>query len=137
MQRETVATAKARFDRICAMEDNASAQSHAAAIAYSLDIPALLTAIDKLTAETAALKQKADVWTAQAAIWRTGNVTIVNKLIQSTSSYEDRIDELTRDLNDAVDAHIKITAAMRCGGRTPEKALDTMLRIRQKLGRDK
>ena len=47
------------------------------------------------------------------------------------------IDELTRDLNDAVDAHIKITAAMRCGGRTPEKALDTMLRIRQKLGRDK
>jgi hypothetical protein len=47
------------------------------------------------------------------------------------------IDKLTRDLNDAVDAHIKITAAMRCGGRTPEKALDTMLRIRQKLGRDK
>lgn len=83
--------ARGRLDRICAMEDNASAQSHAAAIAYSLDIPALLAAID----------------------------------------------ELTRDLNDAVDAHIKITAAMRCGGRTPEKALDTMLRIRQKLGRDK
>ena len=51
MQRETVATAKARFDRICAMEDNASAQSHAAAIAYSLDIPALLTAIVALTDE--------------------------------------------------------------------------------------
>lgn len=58
------------------------------------DIPALLAAIDKLTAENAALKQKADVWTAQAAIWRTSNVTIVDKLIQSTSSYEDRIDEL-------------------------------------------
>jgi hypothetical protein len=46
MQRETGATAKARFDRICAMEDNALT---------SLDIPALLAAIDELTAEKAEL----------------------------------------------------------------------------------
>ena len=42
--------------------------------------------------------------------------------------------ETLKKLQDAVNAHIKITAAMRCGGRTPEKALDTMLEIRQELG---
>ncbi len=58
------------------------------------DVDALLTAIDELTAENAELKQEAAIWIAQAAIWRTSNVTLVNKLVQSTSSYEDRIDEL-------------------------------------------
>ena len=59
-------------------------------------IDALLAAIDGLTAEKAELKQKADGWIAQAEIWRTGNMKIVDKLRQSTSSYEDRIDELER-----------------------------------------
>ena len=63
------------------------------------DIDALLTAIDELTAEKAELKQKADGWIAQAEIWRTGNMKIVDKLRQSTSSYEDRIDELEAALD--------------------------------------
>ena len=40
-----------------------------------------------------------------------------------------------RTLNEAVDSHVQITAAMRAGGvRTPEKAIDTMIRIRRELG---
>jgi hypothetical protein len=37
-------------------------------------------------------------------------------------------------LREAVKAHISITTAMRVGGRTPEKALDTMQAIRTELG---
>ena len=43
------------------------------------------------------------------------------------------IDWLSSMLRSAVESHIKITAAMRVGGRTPEKALDQMLAIRRQL----
>jgi hypothetical protein len=46
---------RAQFDRICDIEDP-SVQSHAAAISYSIVVPALLTAIDELTAENKKLK---------------------------------------------------------------------------------
>ena len=41
---------RARYLRICAMESAPSAQSTGAAIAYSLDVPPLLAAIDELEA---------------------------------------------------------------------------------------
>ena len=74
-------------------------------------------------------------WTSIAQ-WQQVSLDFRRHIIEDETALLATIDELTRDLNDAVDAHIKITAAMRCGGRTPEKALDTMLRIRRKLGRD-
>jgi hypothetical protein len=43
------------------------------------------------------------------------------------------IDWLSSMLRSAVDCHIKITAAMRVGGRVPEKALDQMMAIRKQL----
>jgi hypothetical protein len=41
---------RARYLRICAMESAPSAQSTGAAIAYSLDVPPLLAAIDRVYA---------------------------------------------------------------------------------------
>jgi uncharacterized coiled-coil protein SlyX len=43
---------RAQFDRICDIEDP-SVQSHAAAISYSIVVPALLAAIDELEAKVA------------------------------------------------------------------------------------
>ena len=45
---------KARYDRLCAIEDQ-SIQSHAAAIAYSLDVPHLLSLIEEMEYEIAKL----------------------------------------------------------------------------------
>ena len=46
---------RAQFDRICDIEDP-SVQSHAAAISYSIVVPALLTAIDELEVRNAKLE---------------------------------------------------------------------------------
>lgn len=68
-------------------------------------------------------------------------VSFVNKagLDSMEDSHTEVVHEnqrLRKMLNEAVDAHIKISAAYKVGtSRTPEKALDTMQAIRTELGK--
>lgn len=47
---------------------------------------------------------------------------------------EDREAELLKDIDDIIEAHLKIKAAYTVGGRPPVGAIDTMIRLRKKYG---
>ena len=44
----------------------------------------------------------------------------------------ERAETAERERDQAITAHVKITTAMRCGGRVPENAIDTMKRLRER-----
>lgn len=118
---------RAQFDRICDIEDP-SVQSHAAAISYSIVVPALLTALDDLTAEKAAVYRERDqivavlskLWPSHLAKhlgeweddWR--NIVCIHSPVGQVSWH-------IHDSEMSLFNHLEITLSDWDGHTTPEK----------------
>ena len=55
--------------------------------------------------------------------------------VKERDTWRQRAERAETERDQAITAHVKITTAMRCGGRVPENAIDTMKRLRERLGK--